>query len=59
MRLVEVKDGLPPEVVKAFLAIADMQRGKPEFAMLRVQRAMGGGVLSRCRTRWRSNTSHD
>lgn len=46
MRLVEVKDGLPPEVVKAFLAIADMQRGKPEFAMLRVQRAMGGGVLS-------------
>lgn len=46
MRLVEIKDGLPPNVVKAFLAIADMQRGAPEMAMLRVQRVMGGGVLS-------------
>ena len=46
MRLVEIKDGLPPHVVKAFLAVADMQRGSPEMAMLRVQRVMGGGVLS-------------
>jgi len=46
MRLVEIKDGLPPEVAKAFVAIADEQRGPPEHAMLRVQRTMGGGVLS-------------
>jgi len=46
MRLFEIKDKLPPNVVKAFLAIADMQRGAPEMAMLRVQRVMGGGVLS-------------
>ena len=46
MRLVEIKDGLPPNVVKAFLAVADMQRGAPERAMLRVQHTMKGGVLS-------------
>ena len=46
MRLVEIKDNLPPNVVKAFLAIADLQRGPPEMAMLRIQRTMGGGVLS-------------
>ena len=46
MRLFEVKDGLPPKVVEAFLAIADLQRGPPEHAMLRVQFTMGGGVLS-------------
>jgi len=46
MRLFEIKDNLPPNVVEAFLAIADLQRGPPEMAMLRVQRTMGGGVLS-------------
>ena len=46
MRLFEIKDNLPPNVVKAFLAIADLQRGPPEHAMLRVQHTMGGGVLS-------------
>ena len=46
MRLVEIKDNLPPNVVKSFMAVADMQRGAPEHAMLRVQRTMGGGVLS-------------
>ena len=44
--LKEDGEKLPENVVKAFLAIADMQRGKPEFAMLRVQKVMGGGVLS-------------
>jgi hypothetical protein len=33
-------------VVQAFLAVADLQRGPPERAMLRVQHTMGGGVLS-------------
>jgi hypothetical protein len=37
---------VPPEVAKAFMAIADQQRGDPEHAMLRVQHAYKGGVLS-------------
>jgi len=44
--LTESANTLPPNVVKAFLAVADAQRGEPEMAMLRVQRTMGGGVLS-------------
>ena len=46
MRLYEIKNQLPPNVVAAFLAIADQQRGAPEHAMLRVTRTMGGGVLN-------------
>lgn len=46
MRLNEIKDKLPPQVAKAFMDVADQQRGAPEHAMLKVQRAMGGGVLS-------------
>ena len=42
----EVNEKLPPEVAKAFTAVADQQRGAPEMAMLRVQKVMGGGVLS-------------
>lgn len=37
---------VPPEVAKEFMKIADAQRGKPEFAMLRVQHIMKGGVLN-------------
>lgn len=37
---------LPPDVVKAFEELGDQQRGEPERAMLRVQFAMGGGVLN-------------
>lgn len=37
---------LPPDVVKAFQHLGDAQRDKPEMAMLRVQQAIGGGVLS-------------
>ena len=48
MRLFEIKDEytVPPEVAKAFMAIADQQRGDPEHAMLRVQHTYKGGVLS-------------
>ena len=48
MRLFEIKDEytVPPEVAKTFMAIADQQRGDPEHAMLRVQFAYKGGVLS-------------
>ena len=46
MRLAEIKEQLPPQVAAAFMAVADQQRGAPEHAMLRVQRTMGGGVLS-------------
>lgn len=42
----KVNEKLPPEVAKAFTAVADQQRGAPEMAMLRVQKVMGGGVLS-------------
>ena len=37
---------VPPEVAKEFMKIADHQRGDPEHAMLRVQHAYKGGVLS-------------
>ncbi len=37
---------LPPDVVEAFKALGSAQRGKPEAAMLKVQFAMGGGVLN-------------
>ena len=37
---------LPDEVIQAFKELGDMQRDKPERAMLRVQFAMGGGVLN-------------
>jgi hypothetical protein len=36
-------DPLPPQVVRAFVALGDAQRGVPEQAMLRVHRAMDGG----------------
>jgi hypothetical protein len=39
-------DKLPDKVVKAFVELGNLQRDKPEHAMLRVQRIMGGGVLS-------------
>lgn len=42
----EMPKPLPPEIAKKFEAVADMQRGAPEHAMLRVQHVMGGGVLS-------------
>ena len=38
--------GLPPDVVDAFVKLGSAQRDKPESAMLRVQHAIGGGVLS-------------
>lgn len=41
-----VGDSLPPQVVKAFAALGDAQRGLPEEAMLRAQHTMGGGALS-------------
>lgn len=37
---------IPKTVIQAFEALGDAQRGAPESAMLAVQRAMGGGVLS-------------
>jgi hypothetical protein len=37
---------LPPQVIKAFVALGDAQRGAPESAMLAVQHAMSGGVLN-------------
>jgi hypothetical protein len=37
---------LPPQVIKAFVALGDAQRGAPESAMLAVQYAMSGGVLN-------------
>ncbi len=40
------KSGLPDKVVDAFEKLADDQRGAPEYAMLQVQKAMGGGVIS-------------
>jgi hypothetical protein len=46
MRLAEIKEQLPPQVAAAFMAVADQQRGAPEHVMLKVQRVMGGGVLS-------------
>lgn len=36
----------PPDVVQAFAALGDQQRGEPERAMLRVQHVSGGGVLN-------------
>ena len=32
--------------MKAFKEVGDIQRGEPEFAMLRVQRVNGGGVMN-------------
>ncbi len=37
---------LPPNVVEAFLNLAHLQRDEPEFAMIEVQKAYGGGILS-------------
>ena len=37
---------LQPDAIAAFKALGDAQRGAPEQAMLRVQHAMGGGVLN-------------
>lgn len=42
----EMPKQLPPEVAKAFMAVADEQRGAPEHAMLRAQHYYKGGVLS-------------
>jgi len=36
----------PDERVTKFMELANLQRGEPESAMLRVQKAMSGGVLS-------------
>jgi len=41
-----VKSILPPDVVQAFRQLGAAQRDVPERAMLRVQRASGGGVLN-------------
>ena len=38
--------GLPPDVDMKFKEMAHKQRGAPESQMIRVQQAMGGGVLS-------------
>lgn len=48
MKLLEVmnKSNLPDQVVEAFLELGAMQRGKPEQVMVRLQHAMGGGVLN-------------
>ena len=48
MRLAEIKDQLPPQVAKAFTAIAKQQRGAPESVMLKATRTMGGSPLSMC-----------
>jgi hypothetical protein len=37
---------LPPDVISAFTRLGELQRDKPEMAMLRVQKFMGGGVLN-------------
>lgn len=37
---------LPDDVVKAFTALGEAQRGAPEQAMLRIQHKMAGGVLN-------------
>lgn len=37
---------LPDDVAWAFTRLGDAQRGAPEHAMLRVHRALGGGVLN-------------
>lgn len=37
---------LPPDVIAAFVELGDEQRGSPELAMLAVQHAYRGGVLS-------------
>lgn len=41
-----IGDRLPPEVVKAFVALGYAQRGEPEEAMERAQNALGGGRLN-------------
>lgn len=47
IRLFEITESkIPPKIGKAFAAIAEQQRGAPEQVMLRIQHAMGGGVLS-------------
>lgn len=45
MRLSDLKP-LPDFVAKAFAELGEQQRGRPESAMLRLQRYIGGGVLS-------------
>lgn len=42
----ELINALPQVVKDKFAELADLQRGKPEDAMLKVQYAMGGGVLN-------------
>ncbi len=42
----KMPEPLPPEIAKAFEAVADEQRGAPEHAMLRAQHYYKGGVLS-------------
>lgn len=41
-----IKNHLPDDVVKAFTELGNLQRGDPESAMLKVQFAMGGGILN-------------
>ena len=41
-----VEPEAPGASLSDFLELGDLQRGKPESAMLKVQEAMGGGVLS-------------
>ena len=43
---VDGKSQFTPQVSDAFNALAGGQRGDPEIAMLRVQRANGGGILN-------------
>jgi hypothetical protein len=46
MKIVEITHELPPDVAAAFEQLSQEQRGAPEIAMVRVQFAMGGGVLN-------------
>lgn len=40
------REVIHPRAVRAFTKLAEQQRGAPEMAMLKVQRAMGGGVMN-------------
>lgn len=44
--IIKQKVHLPDDVIKAFEELGRLQRGDPEAAMLKVQFAMGGGVLN-------------
>jgi len=42
----ESQAALPDDVIAAFTALGEAQRGDPEVAMIQVQQTIGGGVLS-------------